>query len=210
MLNKTWWSALVRYSLHCSKQWEARIPKPNNWSSRTRPIGKERGASSQAMCKALSAIQQWSIKHVNNNMKLLTNQLRTWTSGMASVVSHCFQAPSNRDEIALGSMELEGVNHRNGKGVEKSKSLDGCCFEWWVWSLWRPGDVIQANCITPSHRLVLHKICNGQHNYHNGIDCIMQSYHMTSQTGSLLNMWYVPSVSRSLKTGLPSIGTRHC
>ena len=29
-------------------------------------------------------------------------------------------------------------------------------------------------------------------------------------TGSLPNMWYVPSVSPSLKTGLPSIGTRHC
>ena len=31
-----------------------------------------------------------------------------------------------------------------------------------------------------------------------------------SDTGSLLNMWYVPSVSPSLETGLPSIGTRCC
>ena len=33
---------------------------------------------------------------------------------------------------------------------------------------------------------------------------------MTPYTGSLPNTWYVPSVSPSLNTGLPSIGTRRC
>ena len=81
--------------------------------------------------------------------------------------------------------------------------------------LWKPSNVNSgwshhAIIMMPLHGLVLRKIHDGQHNYHNGIDCITQSNHMTPQTRSLPNMWYVPSVSPSLKMGLPSIGTRCC
>ena len=56
----------------------------------------------------------------------------------------------------------------------------------------------------PSRGLVLHEFCDGQHDYHDSINRIMQLYHMTPHTGSLLNVWYVPSVSPSLETGLLS------
>ena len=67
--------------------------------------------------------------------------------------------------------------------------------------------LIQADRITPSRGLVLREFCDGQHDYHDGIDHITRLYHMTPHTRSLPNTWYVPSVSPSLETGLPSMGT---
>ena len=46
----------VKYIHWSSKRWDTKILSPNNWSSRTRPMGKVRGFSPWPTSRALSAI----------------------------------------------------------------------------------------------------------------------------------------------------------